>query len=139
MSVDLLINSILAEKVGDAKAYFDQIISEKAMVLAEQRREQIAESLFVEDETEMALTEQEQVVDAIASYFAHLVEEGATVEEALQIMAEDEDLGEEVTAEFVNLIESYDGPEDPEDDEDCDDDDADDDDQSDDEFADPTP
>lgn len=118
MSAELLVKSILSEKAADAQDAFESILAEKLVALTEVRKEQLAESMFAEE----TLTEEEQIVDALSMYFVNLVEEeGATIEEALQAMANDEDIGPEITENFVKLLESVEGPEDEEDEEESED------------------
>lgn len=112
MSAELLVKSILSEKTADAQDAFEAILAEKLVALTEVRKEELAESMFTEEE----ISENDMLVDAISGYFVSLVEEGATVEEALEAMANDEDLGPEITENFVQLIESIEGPEDFEED-----------------------
>lgn len=121
MSTEKLVLSILNNKAADSNKLFEEIIVGKVQNLVETKLVESTAALMLDEETKNTI----QFFDGVHGYFNSLLEDGNSVEDAIKMMVEDEDIGEELTASYLDLLEKYleeNGPEDPEDEEDCEDD-----------------
>lgn len=120
MSTEKLVLSILNNKAADSNKLFEEIIVAKVQNLVETNLVESTGALMLDEETKNTI----QFFDGVHGYFNSLLEDGTSVEDAIKMMVEDEDIGQELTAAYLDLLEKYleeNDPEDPEDEEDCDD------------------
>ena len=103
MLTENLVLAIMNDKVADADSLFEEIVRNKVTAIAEAAKASTA-ALMLDEETKEAI----EYMNAVHNYCTKLVEEdGKTLEEAVELMANDEDIGAEVVEEYIKLLEGY--------------------------------
>jgi hypothetical protein len=116
MSTENLVLAILKNKAADSKKLFEEVIVEKVQNLVEAKTAETA-NLMLDEETKNSI----EYFNDVHNYFNHLLEGGIEIEKAINMLREDENIGDELAETYLTLLDKYleeNGPEDPED-EDC--------------------
>lgn len=126
VSTENLVLAILNNKAADSKRLFEEIIIGKVQNLVETKLVESTGALMLDEDTKNAIN----YFDDVHGYFNSLLEDGTSIEDAINMMVEDENIGKEATSQYLDLLEKYleeHGPEDENEDEEEDDEEVEDD------------